>query len=342
MNRSHRLFALFVVCFTAFNVVVGQTPAGTGKPIVEIFSDFHVKLNDSTSTTGFDINRAFLGYSYVLDNNFTAKVVINGAGNPNDIVAGTGTARRRYAHLRDASLAWSNEKLTLTFGLTETRIFGPQQRWWGKRYIAADVQSLHGYGFVCDLGVVADYKFNDIFSGDIAVMNGEGFYETQLDNNVRSSLGLTITPNQNFMFRVYGDHYRALEQNQFTGVAFAGYKNKYFYVGADYSYKSNAGGRSGYDSWAISTLNGVYLTEKDELFFRYDYAKSVRPGPAICTDPGECTQRWDLRDGTFMIIGFQHIFTPNLKLTLNYQGTNPYSSLVQNRDLIYVNAHFRF
>jgi len=341
MNNVYRLVALFAVCIMLFNIVEGQTTV-TGKPIGEIYADFHAKLNeyDTISTTGFDINRAFLGYNFTLDNNFSTKVIVNGAGNPND--AGVGAARRRYAHLREASLAWSNEQLTLTFGLTETRIFGPQQRWWGKRYLAADVQSLHGFGFVSDLGVVIDYKFNDIFSGDITVMNGEGFYELQLDNNVKSSLGLTINPNQNFMFRVYGDHYRVPGLNQFTGVVFAGYKNKYFYVGADYSYKSNVNGMSGHNTWAISTLNGVYITEKDELFFRYDYAKSVRPGPKLCTDTGECTQRWDLRDGTFMIIGLQHTFSPNVKLTLNYQGTNPYFDELESRRLLYVNAHFRF
>ena len=337
MNKIYRLFALFAVIM-AFNVVSGQTP-GTGKPIGEIYADFHAKFNDSISTTGFDINRAFLGYNYFLENNLSAKVVVNGAGSPND--AGAGAARRRYAHLREASLAWTNEKLTLTFGLTETRLFGSQQRWWGKRYLAADVQSMHGYGFVSDLGVVLDYKFNDIFSGDITVMNGEGFYELQLDNNVKSSLGLIITPNQNFMFRIYGDHYRIPGLNQLTGVVFAGYKNKYFYVGADYSYKSNAGGISGYNIWAISTLNGVYLTQKDELFFRFDYAESFG---AQLVGVGKPTneQRWDLRDGTFTIVGLQHTFSPNIKLTLNYQGTHPYSDLVQNRDLIYVNAHFRF
>jgi hypothetical protein len=62
--------------------------------------------------------------------------------------------------------------------------------------------------------------------------------------------------------------------NQFTGVIFAGYKNKYFYIGADYSYKTHVNGISGHDTWGISSTNGIYLSEKSELFFRYDYAKS--------------------------------------------------------------------
>ena len=334
MNKIYRLITLFAVCFMAHSSVIGQTPAGTGKLIVDIFTDFHAKLNNTTSTTGFDVNRAFLGYNYVLDNNFSATVIVNGAGSPNDM-KGEST-RRRYAHLRDASLAWSNEKLKITIGLTETRLFYHQQRWWGKRYLAGCMQANHGYGFVSDLGIVLDYKFNDIFSGDITVMNGEGYQELQLDNNVRSSLGLTITPNQNFTFRVYGDHNRQQGLNQFTGVVFAGYKNKYFYIGADGSFKSNLDGViSGHDSWGFSTTSGVYLTEKDELFIRYDYATSV-------VASGE-TQQWNfMRDGTFTIIGLQHTFSPNVRMALNYQGTHPYSDLVQNRDMIYVNVQFKF
>ena len=325
MNRLYKLALFVAVYFMAYNVVFGQV-TGTGKPMGEIFADFHKKLDNSSATTGFDINRAYIGYSYVLDNNFSVITVADAAGNPNDMV--DGTVRKRYASLRYASVGWSNEKLTLTFGLTDTRLYFHQQRWWGKRYLAVPAQSLHGQGFVADLGVVIDYKFSDIFSGDITVMNGKGYNAAQLDDNVKTSLGFTITPNQSFIFRVYGDHLRVPELNQFTGVVFAGYKNKYFYIGADCSYKSNVDRNSGHDNWGISTTNGVYLTGKDELFFRYDYFRS--------------NQRWDQRDGTFTIIGLQHTFTPNIKLTLNYQGTYTYFNAVEDRNLLYVNAHFRF
>ena len=325
MNRINKLSLSFAVYFMAINVVFGQV-SGSGKPIGEIFADFHQKLDRSSATTGFDVNRAYVGYGYVLDNNFSATVVADVAGNPNDMRGGS--TRKRYASLRYASVGWSNEKLNLTLGLTDTRLYFHQQRWWGKRYLANTIQSLHGQGFVADLGIVLDYKFNDKISGDFTVMNGEGHNEMQLDDNIKTSLGFTVTPNENFIFRVYGDHYRVPELNQFTKVIFAGYKNKYFYVGAEYSHKSNVDGISGHDSWGVSTTNGVYLSEKNELFFRYDYFKSA--------------QRWDRRDGTFTIIGLQHTFTPNVKVTLNYQGTHTYFDSMENRNLIYLNAHFRF
>jgi len=331
MNRIYKLLTLFAVCFMATNVVLGQV-SGSGKPIGEIFADFHKKLNNSSATTGFDINRAYVGYGYVLDNNFTATVVANVSGSPNDMKGGS--TRRRYAFLRYASVGWSNEKLNIAFGLTDTRIYSTQQRWWGKRYLAGAMQSNYGHGVVADLGMVVDYKFSDILSGDIAVMNGEGYLEMQLDDNVKTSLGFTVTPNKSFIFRVYGDHYRLPGLNQFTGTVFAGHKNKYFYVGVEGSYKLNVDGISGHDSWGISTTNGVYLTEKDELFIRYDHLKSfTSKGPA---------QRWDARDGTFTIIGFQHTFSPNIRFALNYQGTHPNSNLLENRNLIFINAHFRF
>ena len=331
MNRIYKLFTLFAVCFMATNVVLGQV-SGSGKPIGEIFADFHQKLDNSSAKTGFEINRAYVGYSYVLDKNFTATVVANVAGSPDDMKGGS--TRRRYAFLRYASIGWSNEKLNLSFGLTETRIYYHQQRWWGKRYLFNAMQSTNGHGDVADLGLVVDYKFSNILSGDIAVMNGEGYLEKQLDDNVKTSLGFTITPNSSFTFRVYGDHYRVPGLNQFNGTAFAGYKNKVFYVGAEGSYKTNVDGISGHDSWAISTTNGVYLTNKDELFVRFDYLKSFTSSGPI--------QRWDLRDGTFTIIGLQHTISPNIRFALNYQGTHRYSDLMENRNFIYLNAHFKF
>ena len=333
MNRIYKLLAFFAICFMAFNVAVGQTP-GTGKPIGEIFADFHQKLDESTDIrTGFDINRAYVGYSYTLDNNFSVTIVADAAGRPNSIGGTSG----RFASLRYAYVGWSKEKLAISFGSTDTRIYFHQQRWWGKRYLAVPIQSLHGHGVVTDLGLVVDYKFSDVFSGDITVMNGEGYNVAQLDDNVKTSLGFTVTPDDRFIFRVYGDHYRVqndrtdsliMGKNQFTGVVFAGYKNKYFYVGAEATFKTNVDEVSGTDSWGISTTNGIYLSEKSELFFRYDYFRS--------------NGRWDTRDGTFTIIGLQHTVSSNLKFTLNYQGTYNYFNSVANRNLIYLNAHFRF
>ncbi|MDR2887669.1 MAG: hypothetical protein LBV26_06695 [Bacteroidales bacterium] len=326
MNLNHRLFVLIAVCFMASNTVMGQL-SGTGKPIAEVFTNFHTTVDSPkpAGTTGFEVNRAFIGYSYTLDNNFSATIIADAAGLfPQGKINGSSN---RYAYLREASMAWQNDKVKVTFGVSDTRLYLHQSRWWGKRYLANTMQSAYGYGHVNDFGIAVDYKFNDVFSGDITVMNGEGYTELQRDNNVRSSIGLTANPSQNLTFRVYGDHYRVPGNDQFVGVAFAGYKHERFYIGIDGSYKSNIDGISGHNSWGLSTTNGVYITEKDELFVRYDYHTSVNHIS---------------NDGDFTMAGIQHTFSPNMRIALSYQGTNPYSNSTVNSNMIFLNAHFKF
>ena len=62
---------------------------------------------------------------------------------------------------------------------------------------------------MADLGIVIDYHFNDIFKVDFTLMNGEGYSNLQLDNGLRTSAGLTITPESGLAFRIYGDLERA-------------------------------------------------------------------------------------------------------------------------------------
>ena len=53
--------------------------------------------------------------------------------------------------------------------------------------------------------MVFDYKFSEKLSGDIAVTNGEGYSDTQLDNGVKAAAGITITPSNQLSFRFYND-----------------------------------------------------------------------------------------------------------------------------------------
>jgi len=332
MSLIRKLLFISVTIIIFPNEISSQTPTGESKPIAEIFTDFHLNLNDTTKTTGFGVNRAYFGYNYMADEHFSALLIVN-LGTPNDVAIGT--VRRRYAYFREASIIWTNEKLRMAFGLTDTRIFRFQQRFWGKRYIANTYQSLNGYGYVADLGFALDYKFNDLISGDITVMNGEGYLELQLDNGVRSSLGLTITPNSNLALRIYGDYENKPECEQMTGIVFAGFRNKIFNIGAEASFKTNLDEISGHHAWGISATGGINVTEKNEIFARYDFSSSVIP-------EGE-TEHWNyLKDGTFLICGVQHTFTPNIKQALDFQGRASYDESTQNSNLIYLNALFKF
>jgi hypothetical protein len=327
-----KLVIILYICISFLTNIRSQSASTESKPIAEIFADFHVNLNDTTKTTGFGVNRAYLGYNYIADKNFSAIIMVN-LGMPDDVVAGT--VRRRYAYFREASIIWSNEKLRMAFGLTETKLFKFQQRFWGKRYLANTYQSLNGYGYVADLGFALDYKFSDIISGDITAMNGEGYLEIQHDNGVRTSIGLTITPVPNFAVRVYGDIEKKPDLEQITGIIFTGYKNKLLYIGVEASLRTNLDEVLGHHAWGASATGGINFTRNDEVFVRYDYSTSVTP-------EGEADPWNYLKDGTFAIIGVQHTFTPNIKLALDFQGRNPYEDGEQNSNLLYINALFKF
>ena len=327
-----KILLLLFVKALLFSSAYGQITESYGKPIAEIFTDFHVNFNDTAKHTGFDLNRAYLGYHFMPGGKISGKVIIN-IGSPGDLAEGS--TPRRYAFCREASLIWSDERLTISLGITGTRIFEFQQKFWGKRYVANTYQSINGYGFVADLGFVIDYKFSDIWKADLSVMNGEGYSELQLDDNVRTSLGLTITPLQTVALRFYGDIQKMQGLWQPVLVAFAGFKNDLITIGAEVSYKSNIDLVEGHHAWGISSTGGINLTDKIEFFARYDYISSVVTGNDIL--------RWNyLKDGSFVIAGMQYTLSPYAKIALNYQGRYPYASENTGTDMIFVNALFKF
>jgi hypothetical protein len=320
------LIVLNVVC------LFGQDISIQGKPIAEIFTDFHYSINDTSKTTGFGINRAHLGYSYRPEGKYSATIIVN-IGTPEDLSAGAFS--RRYAYFREASIAYTDDHLTINFGIAGTRIFDFQQKFWSKRYIGAEYQAIYGYGSVADLGLVIDYRINDLFKVDFTVMNGKGYNNIQYDNSLKTSAGLTITTQNRISFRFYGDIMKPHGITQATLIGFAGFKNDFLSIGAEASYKSNLDLVTGHDGWGISGTGAVNISEKTEIFLRYDYATSVAP-------QGSSVHWNNLLDGTFMISGLQYTFSPNLRMALNYKGNYPYSTVRQNTDAIYLNLHFKF
>jgi hypothetical protein len=166
-------------------------------------------------------------------------------------------------------------------------------------------------------------------------MNGEGYSEIQLDNSLKNSLGMTITPNNNVAIRLYTDIIRQNGIWQQLAIAFAGFKNDRITIGGEISYKSNTDLIKGHHQYGLSTTGGISLTKKTEFFIRYDYAASVRM-------PGE-THPWNnMKDGSLLIGGVQFTLSPNVKIAFDYQGKYPYEVASGKKGLLYVNALFKF
>ena len=327
-----KIVLLLHTCFVITQTSYSQNVEISGKPIAEIHTNFHQQINDTTQTTGFGLTKAYLGYQFLPSGNFSGTIIVN-IGNPEDLCQES--VHRRYANFREASIKYSKNNLDVAFGITSTRLWDFQQKYWGKRYIANTFQSLNGYGFVADMGISVDYKFNDILKADFTVMNGEGSSELQLNNSVKTSVGFLITPVKQLTFRIYGDIDKPSGIWQTTLVGFAGYKNELMTIGAEADYKANIDIIKGHNAWGFSGTGAINILKDTEFFVRYDYSTSF-------TSSDNVSYWKKLNDGNLIITGFQYIFTENVKVALNYQGTKPYNTDMHDKDSVYVNALFKF
>lgn len=320
---------ILIICYPG--IAFSQDIPISEKPIAEIYTDYHYIINDTSQTSGFGINRAFLGYKYQPEGKYSSTIIVN-IGTPEELAPGS--KQKRYAYFREASVAYTADKLTINFGIASTRIFDFQQKFWSKRYIGPEYQALYGYGSVADLGIVIDYRINDLLKVDFTLMNGKGYSNIQYDNSLKTSFGLTVTTPNRISFRLYGDVMKPYGVTQATLVGFAGFKTNLISFGAEASYKSGIDFISGHDGWGLSATSAVNISEKAEIFIRYDYASSVET---------EGTANWkSMLDGTFIVSGVQYTFSPNLRMALNYKGNYPYNSIRQNTDAIFLNVHFKF
>lgn len=326
-------FCLLLLCsLLCIEFVKSQTPAVNGKPIAEIFTDFHYIINDTSRTSGFGITRAYLGYNYLTESNFSGTVILN-IGSPAEL--SDGAKHRRYAYFREASISWTKENLLLTFGITSTRSMLFQKKFIGKRYIADNFESIKGYTLAADLGFALDYKINDFLKADFTLMNGEGYNELQLDNNLKTSLGLNITPSEQTVIRLYGDITKPQGLWQSTLIGFLGFKNDLFTLGAETSYISNSLLIPGHHAWGASATGAFRFIKNYEVFVRYDYSTSM-------TVPGEVLNWNYKKDGQFAIFGLEHTFNQNFRVAIDYQGNYPYDHAAKISHAIFVNTHLKF
>jgi hypothetical protein len=324
---------LLIISILSLTNSFSQTPVlPKGKAVTEIFTDFHYMINDTANTTGFGLNRAYFGYNYLPDGDFSGSVILN-AGSPEDLAAGA--KHRRYPFFREASIAYTKDKLKVSFGITTTRSLIFQQTFLGKRYVADNFEAKNGYSIVADLGVVVDYTINDFVKVDFTVMNGEGYSELQLNNSVKSSVGLNLVPFRNGVLRFYTDfdHPNMVWQN--LSIIFFGYKNERITFGAEAARKTNMDKINGHNGWGFSSTCAVTVADKTELFGRYDYTTS--------SVPADESLQWNKKnDGKFGVIGLQYTFNQYAQLALDYQGTFPYNPAAANSNGIFLNAHFKF
>ena len=326
------LYSIFVLIFCfLISIQLSAQKSDTlafkphGKPIIKIFSNFHTSLTEGTESSAFEIKRAYFGYSYQLNKEFSVKIKLDISNQGNG---------SQYTYFKNAALKYSKGKLSLNFGLIDLLQFKVQEKFWGYRYIYKSFQDEHKFGSSADIGANIIYKFNNKISADFTIMNGEGYKKLQSDDTYKGALGITYKPIRNLSTRIYYD-YTKKNIAQSTFSTFAGYKFlKRYSIGFEFNYKSNYQFQEKKNMKGVSTYASYEINKKFQLFGRYDYLSSNKITNE--KDP------WNLEnDGSTIIAGIQ--FTPikQVKIALNYQDWIPYANNMSNESYVFINFEYK-
>ena len=263
MKRILFVILLFFTCSA-----IAQTPdTAKGEFIIKVFSNFHTGFGAANNDRGFAMDRSYFGYQYYVGNGLSFKAVmdVGQSSNVNDL--------QRIAFIKNAQVSWKKERLTLHGGLISTTSFKVQEDFWGYRYMKMVLQDYYKFASSADLGLSAAYKFADWISGDVIVVNGEGYKKLQVNDGLQYGAGLTIKPIKNLTLRLYGSLNEGGNDNaEDIGIYafFAGYKHEKFSLGAEWNMMQNAKNVTDANLEGVSVYSTVKLSGMVNAFARYD------------------------------------------------------------------------
>jgi len=303
-----------------------------GKPIAVVFANLNSSIGQGDNSSGYEVKRVYLGYQFDLGEGFSTKLLLD-IGSPNDV--SDHTLGRRFAYFKNAYLQYEKGKMMVQFGIIPTRQFKTQKGIWGHRYIMKTIMNEHKMGSSADLGATIIYKANKFISFDVGMMNGEGYAKIQNDNSFKLALGTSIKPTKGLLFRFYVDAIQKGE-TQINWVNFVSYNwNKKIIAGIEYNIQFNSKNVSNQDLTAISTYLSYNITEKWQLFGRYDIIESNFVSSNYETP-------WNLaRDGSQIVSGLQFQIHKKVKAALDYQVWIPRESNKSNEQYLYLNVEFK-
>lgn len=291
--------------FSAANAQEKESFKVTGSPIVTIFANYGAGIGNENSVSGFNLERAYFGYSAKLSNSLSAKVCFDMGS-----TKVSGSALERVAYVKNAQFTWKKDNLTVDFGLIGLNQFSFQENAWGYRYLARSFQDEYGFGSSADMGIDVKYKFADWVNADITVSNGEGYKKLNADNNYRYGFGLTLLPIDGLSFRFYYDLKEKNDaelENQTTLSLFAGYSHDFFSVGAEYNTQTSTSYVKDANLDGISLYATGKLSKQVKVFARYDQLSS--------------NEDWNAEDdGSNIIAGLEYTPCKYLKIAPNVQS----------------------
>jgi hypothetical protein len=313
-------------------------PGGTGTGT--LFFNYHYDMTkDALQKSAFEIERAYLGYSYHFSKSLSARVVFD--------VVNDGKAYTAFA--KNAQLDWQIiPKLKLTAGIFSLKQFDTQEEFWGYRYIMKTFDDAYGLGPSADLGLNLEIPLNKIVTFNAFVLNGEGYKSLQ-DKNGTQRIGgdIVVKPINGLTAKFYTDIMPGKDKempvdttNIINTSAFLEYvMNDKFRIGMELNnmwngkdYKSFA---DGYKLGGISIFSTYILNPEFEFFARYDKLKSNK------VDSG--SNPWNLsKDGTLLLGGIQYMPVKGVRLALNYRAWLFDQSGMPSESEVYINIGLNF
>lgn len=305
-------FSVVILIISSIITISGQekdTFKPGGNPEVRIFSSFSTTFSDGENHNKFDLTRAYFGYNYNFTKHLAGRIVYD--------VADPSVGKLKFTGmLKFAYLRYQTTRLTITGGMIALPEYDFGDKRWGYRYVYKTAHDDYGFGTSADLGLSVAYNFASWITGDVTVMNGEGFKLTETDSTFKAAFGVTVIPGKNLSLRAYYDNMGKDGINQQTAEIIASYEGKDHVLSAAFNYRKNHGLIAGKDYRCISLNGAVPVSAKMKIFARYDNVTSVRV--ANETDP------WNIgKDGQLFIAGLEFIPAPGVRFSPNFQGWRP-------------------
>lgn len=312
MDKRNILFTVAVLFGMAFCSAqeAEQNVQIKGKPILTVFADYKAGLGHANDVSGFNLNRAFVGYEASLPKGFSAKVVLNVES------YATEDGKTKFdTYLKNAQVNWKKDDFSVALGLVNLNQFSVQENAWGHRYVAKSFQEEYGFAYCEDIGIVAAYDFSPAVSADIAFTNGEGRKFRNEDNNYRYGAGITLRPIKGLLLRGYADVYSRTEtpegaqqfKDQYSLALFSGYTHRLFSVGAEFNKSYNHQFISGAALTGYSAYSTVSLGNEWQCYGRFDLLDASRDD----LTQRECNQ---------IILGVDYRPMTYLRISPNFQS----------------------
>lgn len=219
-------------------------------------------------------------------------------------------------------------------GLISTTQFKIQEGIWGYRYIEKSFQDAYRFNSSADLGISIAYKLNDAISADFILTNGEGHKTLQADSTLRTGFGVTFTPLDKLIGRIYYD-FISKENTQSSIATSIGYKADNYSIGAEYNKQLNVSFNEDQDLSGGSFYATVKASSKIKVFARFDKLFSN-------TTPGDSNDWNQSNDGQLYLAGIEYSPVRGIKLAPNIRGWNPADENKEFSASLFLNCEIKF